>query len=220
MRDVAAASHCQLQAVSYHFGQKDQLFDTVVRRRAAVMTDLRVRALASMRLQTKGEPIDVPRLIRAYVEPFIASANDGDHGWRSYAALMGRLANSQLGTEVIARHYDATARSYIEEFSRSLPDATEHVIVEGFMFMVASMLSICAATGRKERLSKATVAEDSTEADLEMLVTFLAAGFNALAAARRSTRRSKRRTPRASVTGSVGRPNSRSRPIAPSRETF
>lgn len=180
IRDIASAGKCQMQTVSYHFGQKDRLFDSVVRRRAAVMTDLRVRALDSLRSQAGGCPIDVRRLVRAYVEPFIASAGDGDPGWRNFAALMGRLANSSLGTEVIGRHYDATARSYIEELSRSLPRAPEPAIVEGFMFMVASMLSICADTGRMEQLS-ASSADKSTEALLDSLVTFLAAGFHALA---------------------------------------
>lgn len=189
IRAVAAASNCQIQAVSYHFGQKDQLFDTVVRRRAAVMTDLRIRALASLRSEAKDAPIEVSRLIRAYVEPFIASANDGNEGWRNFAALMGRLANSRLGTEVIGRHYDSTARDYIEELARSLPHATERAVIESFMFMVASMLFICADTGRVERLSKTRTAEQSTHAVLERLVNFLVAGFKALADSDYKTRR-------------------------------
>jgi AcrR family transcriptional regulator len=172
IRDVAAVVEYQIQAISYHFGPKEQLFNAVVQRRAAVMTELRVRALAAMQAEAKGAPIDIPRLIRAYVEPFIASAHDSSKGWRNYAPL---------GTEIIARHYDSTAREYMGEFLRSLPRAKERSVIEGFMFMVASMLFICADTGRIEALSKSSRAKESPSALLERLVKFIAAGFNALA---------------------------------------
>jgi AcrR family transcriptional regulator len=189
IRDVAAASGCQLRAVGYHFGQKEQLFDTVVARRAKVMNMMRAEALAGMRKAVKGSAIPVDELVRAYVMPFIHSANSGDEGWRNYAALMGRLANSKLGTSIIARHYNETARSYIAEFRRSLPLATERSVVSGVLFMIASMLGICADTGRAEDLSKSR--PDGQDADLERLVGFTVAGLRALEQAD-SSRRSKR----------------------------
>lgn len=187
LRDVARASDVQMAAVGYHFGPKEDLFDTVVRRRAQVMSDRRERELAALK-RADGGAVPLADLIRAYVRPFIDSAGHGDPGWRTYAALMGRLANSPLGTEVISRHYDATARAYLDEFQRALPGVPEDRVVDGFTFMVASMLSLCAATGRAERLSRdpgsapvrpAASAADPGEA-LEPLVAFLVAGFEAL----------------------------------------
>ena len=180
LRDVASASDCQVQAVSYHFGAKEQLFDTVIQRRARIMSDIRMNALALELGNARGEPVQLDHLIRAYIQPFVLSASKGDPGWRNYAALMGRLANSTLGTEVIARHYDETAQAYIVEFGRSLPDAQRRVVLESFMNMVACMLSICAKTGRVDRLAQD--ADPATaDAELDRLVTFLTAGFRALA---------------------------------------
>lgn len=189
IRNVAAACGCQLQAVGYHFGQKEQLFDTVVARRAKVMNAMRAEALAAMRAEVRGKAIPIDRLVRAYVSPFIESANGGDEGWRNYAALMGRLANSKLGTSIIARHYNETARSYIVEFKRSLPRASERSVVNGVLFMIASMLGICADTGRAGDLSEFET--DGDTADLERLVNFTVAGLLALEQ-RDSARRSKR----------------------------
>lgn len=181
IRDVASESGLQIHSIGYHFGPKESLFDAVVGRRAEIMTQLRRDALDASRQKAGAQTIPVRELIRSYVGPFIKSASHGDPGWRNYAALMGRLANSPLGTEIIAKYYDETARDYIAELQRSLAGADPEDVVEGFSAMVAAMLGICAATGRPERLSrraKPRTPEDS----FETLVRFLTSGFLALAA--------------------------------------
>lgn len=180
IRDVARLADLQLAAIGYHFGPKEDLFDTVIRRRAEYMSASRQEALAALKSQFPGGPVPLEHLIRAYVRPFIESASHGDRGWRNYAALMGRLANSALGTEVIARHYDATARAYLDAFRETLPHVAEQELVDGFTYMVAAMLALCADTGRAERLSKDASTTHSVSDALTPLVGFLAAGFRAL----------------------------------------
>ncbi|MGD1883529.1 MAG: TetR/AcrR family transcriptional regulator [Paracoccaceae bacterium] len=180
IRDVAAEAGLQVHSIGYHFGPKESLFDAVVARRAEIMTRLRRDALEDARAKAGAQAIAVEVLVHAYVEPFIKSASHGDPGWRNYAALMGRLANSPLGTEIIARHYDVTARDYIAELNRSLPGADALDVVEGFSAMVAAMLGICSATGRPERLSGRATPRDP-ERSFETLVRFHTAGFLALA---------------------------------------
>ncbi len=181
IRDVARLADLQLAAIGYHFGPKEELFDSVIRRRAEFMSASRRNALAALSAEFKGAPVPLEHLIKAYVRPFIESASHGDRGWRNYAALMGRLANSALGTEVIARHYDAMARAYLEAFRETLPHVEERKLIDGFTYMVAAMLALCADTGRAERLSKDTDATHSVSEALTPLVAFVAAGFRALA---------------------------------------
>lgn len=180
IRDVASQAGLQLHSIGYHFGPKESLFDAVVGRRAEIMTRLRRDALKASRERAAEQTIPVSELIRAYVGPFIKSASHGDPGWRNYAALMGRLANSPLGTEIIAKYYDETARDYIAELKRSLSGADPEDVVEGFSAMVAAMLGICAATGRPERLTGRGQPR-TPESSFETLVRFHTAGFLALA---------------------------------------
>ena len=185
VRDVARTVGLQTAAVSYHYASKDDLFDGVISRRASVMTAHREQALAQLRAAAGTRPITLDKLVRAYVQPFVESASHGDPGWRHYAALMGRLANSALGTEVISRHYDRTARAYLQEFMKALPGVTQAAVVNGFSFMVAAMLALCADTGRSQRLlgSKAPGAaahERALHAAFDHLVDFLVSGFGAL----------------------------------------
>ncbi len=48
MRDVARGAHLQTGVIGYHYPTKEELFDTVLRRRAAVMTEWRQRMLAGV----------------------------------------------------------------------------------------------------------------------------------------------------------------------------
>jgi AcrR family transcriptional regulator len=182
LRDVARTAELQTAAIGYHYPSKEDLFDTVIRRRAAVMTEWRQRVLAEMRRRHGEAAIPLDELVRAYVQPFYESANHGDAGWRHYAALMGRLANSPMGTEVIARHYDTTAREYIDEFLRSLPGVARPSVIDGFTFMVASMLALCAGTGRAQRLAGDRGDARPLNEPFSNLVTFLVSGFIALPA--------------------------------------
>jgi AcrR family transcriptional regulator len=202
LRDVARAAELQTAAIGYHYPTKEELFDTVVRRRAAVMSEWRQRVLAQMRQQHGSAPIPLDQLVRAYVQPFYESASHGDAGWRHYAVLMGRLANSPLGTEVIARHYDATASEYLDEFMRSLPGVAQPAVIDGFTFMVASMLALCAGTGRAQRLAGARGAARPLNEPFSNLVTFLVSGFIALPAEPAKRGRSTKSGTRRAVTTS------------------
>jgi AcrR family transcriptional regulator len=203
LRDVAGAAQLQTAAIGYHYPSKEELFDTVVRRRAVVMSEWRQRVLQQMRGRQGVAPIALDDLVRAYVQPFYESASHGDAGWRNYAALMGRLANSTLGTEVIARHYDPTARQYLDEFKRAMPGVPEASVIDGFTFMVASMLALCANTGRAQRLASAKdLARPLTE-PFSNLVMFLVSGFLALPAQSPKRRSTVRNTVRSTVKSTV-----------------
>jgi AcrR family transcriptional regulator len=194
IRDIASLAGIRVAVVGYHFGPKDALFDIVVRRRAGIMNERRLKALAVAQKKAAGGtiPVDVP--VRGYVAPFIDYAKQGDQGWQNYAVLMGRLANSPRGTEVIHRHYNVTALSYIEEFIRTLPNAPKLAVVEGFMTMVSAMLFICSKTGRMERLLSTLGAEATDSAAYDNLIKFNAAGLLAMETSghdRRGHRKSK-----------------------------
>lgn len=180
LRDVARAAALQTAAIGYHYPSKPELFDTVVRRRAEVMSAWRQRMLQDMLREHGKRAVPLEPLVRAYMQPFFESASHGDPGWRHYAALMGRLANSALGTEVIARHYDATARAYLQAFFRALPGVAQADVIDGFTFMVASMLALCADTGRAQKLAGKPARARPLSEHFGSLLTFLVAGFEAL----------------------------------------
>ena len=182
IRDIADAARIGIAVVAYHFGPKEDLFDAVIARRAGVMNEQRAQALVDARAAAGIKWIEVATLVRAYVAPFVGYALQGTEGWRNYAVLMGRLANSPRGTAVIARHYDATAQAYIGALIESLPGVDRLALIEGFMSMVSAMLFICASTGRLASLADTFGASPPDGQVFDNLVNFTTAGFLALAA--------------------------------------
>ena len=182
IRDIAAQCNVQAAGIGYHFGSKEELFDTIVKRRATIITDARTRALTEMKLASKGRPLPIEALVENYVDPLLEATTHGEPGWRNFASLMGRLANSPRGTDMINKHYSEVASLYMDEFCRALPKVPQPRLADAFLFMVSAMLFVCADSGRWE----AMVGDDhkkhrETRAILDDLVPFMTGGFAALA---------------------------------------
>lgn len=186
IRDIAARAEVQAAVVGYHFGSKDELFDTVVRRRISLLNAQREQLLAEALALRGSRPVPLDVLVRCYVKPFVEATSHGDPGWRKFATLMGRLANSPRGVDVIERHSDGLARTYLVEFARALPSLPPESLVDAFLYMVSAMLFVSADTGRWERLLKRPQSPPrGAEEILAHLVTFVVGGFKALSTAAR-----------------------------------
>jgi AcrR family transcriptional regulator len=180
MRDVAQRSESRLALVTYHFGTKDVLFNKVIERRASFMAHRRIQYLDEVRNKAEGGTIPVSHLIQGYVWPFVERSVHGGPGWKNYAQLIARLANSPSWASIMSDHYDAVARHYLIEFKRTLSDAPEAELYFAFSFMVATMLGILAEPGRVENLSNRKVDASNLEEAYKVMVPFLAAGFAGL----------------------------------------
>ena len=182
IRDIAARCDVQAAAISYHYANKMDLFNAVVARRALIINEARSRALDAELELVNGRALSVDVLVLNYVSPLLDATSHGDSGWRNFASLMGRLANSPRGTEMINQHFSEVAGRYMSEFQRTLPSMAPERLADGFLYMVSSMLVVCADTGRWEAmLGRAGEARRDSSAILSDLVPFVAGGFKALA---------------------------------------
>jgi AcrR family transcriptional regulator len=181
MRDVADAIECGIALVAYHFGTKDVLFSTVVKRRAAYMAHARVLALDTALTKASGKPVSVEDLVSGYVWPFVERSAAGGKGWKNYSLFVARHANSPEFSKVISEHYDPIARQYLNELQRALPKVSHKDLYYAFSFMVGTMVSTVAEPGRVEHLSHGQIKASDVEEIFRRMLPFLAAGFKALA---------------------------------------
>jgi AcrR family transcriptional regulator len=181
IRDIATGCNVQAAVIGYHFGSKVELFNAVVGRRALIINDARRQALEAQLATEKSAPLPVDKLIYMYVAPLLEATSHGEPGWRNFASLMGRLANSPRGTEMINQHYSEVASLYMNQFRRSLPSVPEGRLIDGFLYMVSAMLFVCADTGRWEAMAQQGQGKHrDSQAILDDLVPFVAGGFKAL----------------------------------------
>jgi AcrR family transcriptional regulator len=181
IRDIATGCNVQAAVIGYHHGSKVELFNAVVGRRALIINDARRQALETQLAAGKKLPLVIDNLIHMYVAPLLEATSHGDPGWRNFASLMGRLANSPRGTEMINQHFSEVASLYVTQFKRSLPSVPEGRLIDGFLYMVSAMLFVCADTGRWEAMAQSGQgAHRDSQAILDDLVPFVAGGFKAL----------------------------------------
>lgn len=180
MRDVAKAISCGIALVTYHFGTKDTLFTTVVKRRAAYMAHARTMALNEARAKEQDKPIPVEDLVAGYVWPFVERSVAGGKGWKSYSLFIARHANSPEFAKVLGEHYDPVARQYLDEFERTLPRVPQKDLYYAFSFMVGTMVSTVAEPGRLEHLSVGQIKASDVGEVFKRMLPFLSAGFKSL----------------------------------------
>jgi AcrR family transcriptional regulator len=181
IRDIANQCNIQAAVVGYHYGTKLDLFNAVVERRAVIINDARRQALIAALAKQKSAPLAIEALVTMYVSPLLEATSHGDQGWRNFASLMGRLANSPRGTEMINQHYSEVAALYMGEFRRALPAMPDGRLVDGFLYMVSAMLFVCADTGRWEAMAKHVHEKHrDAQAVLDDFVPFMSGGFKSL----------------------------------------
>lgn len=182
MRDVAVAMGCGIALVTYHFGTKNVLFSTVIKRRAAYMAEQRLLALdaARARAEAQGKPVPVEDIVSGYVWPFVERSAAGDKGWKNYSLFIARHANSPEFAQVIDQHYDPVARQYLDELERTFPTMPQTDLYYAFSLMVGGMVSIVAEPGRVENLSAGLIKASDVEASFKRMLPFFSAGFKAL----------------------------------------
>ena len=180
IREIASDAGVQLGVVDYHFGPKEQLFEHVIQHRARVMGPIRLEHLSKARANSDNGLVSIEDLVRAYVWPFLERSANGGSGWKSHAKLIARIANSPRWAPVIARFYNEVAAVFIQAMFRSLPDVEEKRIYNGFTFMVGTMLTVGAETGRIDELSLGNTKSEPLESIFEDMLPFLTAGFHAL----------------------------------------
>ncbi|OAD15867.1 hypothetical protein A3839_05750 [Achromobacter insolitus] len=180
MRDVAVAMGCGIALVTYHFGTKDVLFSTVIKRRAAYMAHERILALDQARAKAEGKPVPVEDIVTGYVWPFVERSAAGGRGWKNYSLFIARHANSPEFAKVIDQHYDPVARQYLNELERTFPSMPQVDLYYAFSLMVGAMVSIVAEPGRVENLSSGLIKASDVEAAFQRMLPFFSAGFRAL----------------------------------------
>ena len=84
VRDVTDAAGVRLAAINYHFETKEELFRSVLLRRAEQIGAERLKLLE--RVATTGtQTRRVRAVVEAFVQPLLSRALGNDQGWRNYS---------------------------------------------------------------------------------------------------------------------------------------
>ncbi len=172
IRDIAARAGVPVGLVAHHGGSKEELFFTVIARRADELARLREEALEAL---VRSGRDDLRGVIACFVLPFLRLTYQGQPQWRAYGRLVAIASADERWREITQACFDPTANLFLDRIARILPQAPRGAIGASFVFMVSSMLAICASRWRIEALS----APQDIETIEEYLLDFCEAGFAA-----------------------------------------
>lgn len=184
LASVATIAGVDTSLMRYYFGDKEQLFAAVFRRRGPLINAARHKALDAYR-RDFGDQGTLEGLIEAFVRPGFDFAQL-DEGHRNYAAIVAYV-NSAKGAmhSLMSEVFDDVSKVLIEDMQRLMPQAPRETLYWGYHFLTGAFTFSLGQTGRIDRISNGLVSSSDFAGIAQGLPTFVAAGIRALCMASR-----------------------------------
>ena len=181
IRDVTGAAEVDVALVSYHFGNKQGLMESVFLRRAKDLNDERLALLDAVLEQARRRAPRLEEIIDAFTRPLLDRSTRGSAGWKSYFALVAEINNSpEFGGVLMTRFFDPVVHRFIEAIRLALPACDDRDLYWAYHFLSGALTLTFAETGRIDRLSGGVCRSSDLASVHERLVPYCAAGFRAL----------------------------------------
>jgi len=176
IRQVADLSKQSLGVVTYHFPNKELLFEAVVARRADELTQQRRE-----RLDGLTDP-EIEDLLEAFLDPFREKVEGGSPGWRNYAQILAHIAQEARWAPLVDRLFGEAGRRFIALMRQVEPQLSLDKATQGYVHLISVMVGLFASTGLLDRLSNGKMSSDRLSDNYAQAIIFLAGGMRALAA--------------------------------------
>jgi AcrR family transcriptional regulator len=179
LRDVAQRVGIHTTLLHYYFKDKNNLFEAVFARRAAVTSGRRMVALEKYE-KDSGDSPTVEGALHAFLDTDLDLYHQGGEAWMNYAAFCARVSNTPEGARLMDEHFDPVVLKLVSILKRALPDYSDEDIFWGYHFVTGALMNTLARTGRIDRLSSGVCHSDDFPAVKKRIAKFMAAGFLAL----------------------------------------
>ncbi len=178
LRMIAAKADLNQAMITYYFGSKRGLFETVYRRRAAVIIERRLELLDA--IMEKSPSPSVQDLLIAYLKPQFDMKYSGPGG-QAFVKLQSRLhTESELNAIELRREiYDNSTKRFIQTLRKALPNLDLAEIEWRMTFLIGTYLYMLSGVDRLGDLSDGRSNADDKDEILKHLVDFLVGGFTA-----------------------------------------
>jgi AcrR family transcriptional regulator len=178
LRTLANSAEVDVALISYYFGPKQQLFDTVFARRAQILNAERLQALEAAEAEAAPAGITVEKVIEAFLRPLEVAQESDDEGWKNYCALLAYVNNSAVwGPVLMSKHYNTIVERFVDALRVALPQSDDANLYWCYHYMSGAMSLTFANTGRIDKMSGGLCRSDDFKAAYDRMIPFIAAGF-------------------------------------------
>lgn len=177
LRAVTELAGANVAAVNYHYGSKEGLLRAVVGRAMAPINTERDRRLTA--LTAGAHPPTVEQIVRAFVEPALAAAQESDRPGVDRLIATVLLDPDPKLRQLFADEVDPVEGRYLDALWRALPDRDPQLVLVGYTNMIGLLALQQAGTFTGLRL-RGTTGGVVPAAGVEYLIAFLVAGLISL----------------------------------------
>ncbi len=182
LRSLTSSAGVNLAAVNYHFGTKEELFQSVLTRRLDPMNQERIDLLAKLEREAAGRPIAVERILASMLVPALRLARDERRGGKNFLRLLGRAYADPAPfiRHFLSAQYAGMISRYKEAFHVALPHLSRQELTWRLHFVMGALSYTLAGTDALKLFSQVTAVEkDNDELLIQRLAPFLVAGLKA-----------------------------------------
>jgi AcrR family transcriptional regulator len=186
VRTIAVAANINTQAVNYHFGSKERLFEEMFGRRMGPVNRERLERLDAC--MQRGRTPSIEDLVDAFVRPILHLRLDSLGHERALVVMQFQArAVSHPGEaefSYLKVHFEPLRSRFMSALSAILPHLAIEDVIWRYNFMCGAILYSMAGPLRMLHPPESMVGvplrgKDNEEAAIDQLVAFLSAGFRA-----------------------------------------
>lgn len=176
LRNITADAGANLAAVNYHFQSKDSLIQAVFARRLGPLNAERLAMLDACEASAGEGPPPLEGILRAFLEPVFNVGNP--HG-STFGRLLGRmyLDPGDLFERIFREQFGAARVRFVAAFRRALPELPPEELFWRVHFLIGALAHTMAGLHHLKVISDGLCDPSDSEATVERLISFLAAGF-------------------------------------------
>ena len=180
LRAITAAASVNLAAVHYHFGSKEGLVGKVYERRLGPINKLRLEMLDAVEAEAGDGPPDLKGVLRALMEPPIRMYCEHEKS-ALFRHLCGRIyaEPANFAQAMFDSLFKEIALRFTAAFERALPELPDVERGWRVQFALGSMIHTLLDSERLGRFTNGMCNLNDSEAVIERLVNFTAAGLRA-----------------------------------------
>ncbi|MGI8895170.1 MAG: TetR/AcrR family transcriptional regulator [Casimicrobiaceae bacterium] len=182
LREITAAAEVNLAAVNYHFGTKEELFQSVLTRRLDPMNQQRVELLSRLEAEAAPHPLSCDKILTALLIPPLRLARDPARGGKDFLRLLGRAYADPAPfiRRFLSDQYAPMIARFKAAFGRALPQLPKRELSWRLHFIMGALSYTLAGTDALKLIAELNPREsDNDEILLRRLAPFLLAGLQA-----------------------------------------
>ena len=181
LRSITSEASVNLAAVHYHFGSKEALVEKVFERRVTPLNIRRLQMLTAAEQQAGNNQLEVEEVLRALIAPALRLYQQEGSEGRRFMQMCGRIYSEQAGyvQRIFDHLFEEIVARFIVAFRRALPEIPEADRAWRIHFCVGAMIHTMSDSERLKRFTNGMCDPSDTEATIERMVQFCAAGLRA-----------------------------------------